>query len=230
MKKIINMKKVIVAATIFTTVLFVFPLSSFAQGEDDSDSCVLHNTGNIEGLVFNFGDGFYLVLGPEFAATITDVEVIASGQELTVVTPESKHTANYIYNATLTGGWNGSKKGKGKNKGKIIADAIIYVPDGEGDYVPTDVLLHFEFDSASLFEQFKIKIDKDDIDAVCYPDISPEPNEESEADLFFEVIKNKLIGITWWPDDDDIFQKTKSDSFNFILILEDGDVDVSQTF
>jgi len=57
MKKFINTKKVIVAATILTIVLFVFPLSSFAGPKGDKgdwEGCVISNKGDIPDLVFDF--------------------------------------------------------------------------------------------------------------------------------------------------------------------------------
>ena len=61
MKKLINTRKVIVAAMILTIVLFVFPLSSFSGPggpKGGVDPIVCSSEGYITDIEFDFGDGF----------------------------------------------------------------------------------------------------------------------------------------------------------------------------
>jgi hypothetical protein len=202
MKKIIKMKKTIIAAAILTIVLFVFPLSSLAKGgKGGGDSLVCAFEGDITGLVFDFGDGFVFPLGDIGEAIITSVRVVASGQELTVVIPPKQ----FIYNANLSEGWENSDS----VYGKIFANATL------GN---DDVTLEIEFDSATLFEQFKIKKkDKTDICADLEDITVPK-----KVDLFLEITNARLTKIIWGPEvalDVD----TDEDNFlNLILVIDKG--------
>ena len=203
MKKISNTKKVIVAAYILTIALFVFPLSSFAKGGNGGrDSLVCAFRGDITGLVYDFGDGFALDFGI-FEATITSVEVRASGQELTVVIQPKQ----YIYSATLSEGWAGSENGK------ILAIANLDFGDGN---IVEDFTLEFEFDFATIFEQFKIK--KKDIPDTC--DDLEDITVPKKVDLFFEVTDAILI-------DNDV---PLSDTFNLVLVIDKGKPVLVETF
>ena len=205
MKKFIDTKKVIVAATILTIVLFVFPLSSFAKGGKGGDSLVCGFKGTITGLEFDFGDGFTLDFG-DFEATITSVEVIATGQELTVVIPPKQ----FIYSANLSEDWD-------SEDGKIIANAIIIVDDME---VPVELV--FMFDFATIFEQFKIK--KKDIPDACEDLL--DVTVPKKVDLFFEVTRTRLVlGI-----DEATGDYLLGDPFNLVLVIDKGKPVLVDTF
>ncbi len=202
MKKSINSKKVIVAALILTIALFVFPLSSFAKGgKGGGDSLVCALKGDIAGLVYNFGDGFILDF-EVFEATITSVEVQASGQELTVVIPPKQ----FIYNANLSEGWDGSEYGK------IFASATLDFGDGG---LVGDVTLEFKFNYATIFEQFKIK--KKDRPTECTDLL--DFTVPKKVDLFFEVTNSQLTGLIW-PDGSPYF--LSGEEFNLVLVIDKG--------
>jgi len=77
MKKLIETKKIIVAACILSIALFIFPVSSFGGG-----ALVCPNDGEIEGLVFDFGEGLPVTLpGLEDPVIVTCAEVQAPGKE-----------------------------------------------------------------------------------------------------------------------------------------------------
>jgi hypothetical protein len=201
------MKKSIVAACILTIVLFVFPLSSFAKG--GKGGCVVPFKGNIEDLVFDFGDGFVLELGDLGEVTVLEVIVYAGGRETTVVTPKKK----YIYNNSLSVGWEWGLEDKALVPQPVNGKRIIYAFTEEfGDEWP----LVFEFESATLFEHFKI--DKRQIDAACE---GSEVRVPKKVDLFFEVKQAILIDEFGDPvvgDDDNPL----IGPFNFILEIIDG--------
>lgn len=206
MKKFINTKKVIVAATILTIVLFVFPLSSFAKGGKGGDSLVCGFKGPITGLEFDFGDGFTLDFG-DFEATITSVEVIATGQELTVVIPPKQ----FIYSANLS-------EGSDSADGKIFANAISDFGENEG--IVEDVTLEFEFDFATIFEQFKIK--KKDIPDACEDLL--DVTVPKKVDLFFEVTNAQLIGPEW------LVSYGNVPPLNLVLVVDKGKPVLVDTF
>jgi hypothetical protein len=163
MKKPIETKKVFVAVLILTMALFIFPLSSFGG---KGRGCEVRNEGNIEDLYFYFGDGLQLSLPGLGEVTVLEVEVFASGREMTVVTPSKQ----YVYHASLWEGWDDSDHG-------IIRASTLELPYD----------LWFEFDSATLFEHFKIK--KRQIDAACEGE---EVTVPKKVDLLFEV-KNVIL-------------------------------------
>ena len=224
MKKLINTRKVIVAAMILTIVLFVFPLSSFSGPggpKGGVDPIVCSSEGYITDIEFDFGDGFGLKLpiideyGDPilddagniiyFEATITKVQIYAPGQELIVVTPKEQ----FIYNATLTE--------------DVTDPGYVYATtDGED---PLELV--FEFKSASIFEQFKIKKkdipDANNLDAACASLHSV--TEPKKVDLFFEV-KNARLFLGEDLNGYDLF----APPFNFILVIDKGKPVVSQDF
>jgi hypothetical protein len=224
MIKIINTKKVTIAVCILTIVLFIFPLSSFAKGgKAGGDSLVCASMGNITGLEFDFGDGFPLNLGGGLEVTIIGVEVEASGQETTVITPPKK----YIYNAILSAGLINSGGGVSAF-GKLYAVAILDI----GRAGSMDVILESEFVSANVFEQFKIK--KRDL-----PDSNADILEAcadlldvtvpKKVDLFFEVKEIELTGITDLEGNDIIsdlvsvgFDPSVVQPFNLVLVIDKG--------
>jgi hypothetical protein len=219
MKKLINMKKIIAAACILTIVLFVFPLSSFAKGKGGKgggDSLICAFEGDITGLKFDFGDGFHLDLGGGLEVTIIGVEVEASGQETTVITPPKK----YIYNAILSAGLIDSGGGVSAF-GKLYVVAILDI-GGAGSM---DVILESEFVSANLFEQFNIK--KKDRTDTC-ADLA-DITVPKKVDLFFEVKEAKLTGITDLEGNDIIwylmsagFDPNVVQPFNLVLVIDKG--------
>ena len=180
MKRFINTKKVIAAVCILTLALFVFPFSSFAKG-GAKEGCVVPFAGNIEDLVFDFGDGFVLELDGLGEVTVLEVIVYARGRETTVVTPQKK----YIYNNSLSVGWVSEDED---------ADAALIPPPVDRElilYAFTEDYgyLVFEFESATVFEHFKIK--KNQIDAACE---GGEVKVPKKVDLFFEVKEAQMIG------------------------------------
>jgi hypothetical protein len=158
-----NMKKIIVAACILTIVLFIFSVSSFAEGGAE-EGCVVSNKGDIEDLVFSVNPAVELSLSDGLTVNVTFVEVLAAGSEVTEVTGEQE----YIYNAHLRKGQKYSD-----NPGKGIIEAYtknIRAP------------LEFEFASATVSESFIIK--KHDISAAC---AGNEITVPKSVDLTFEV-------------------------------------------
>ena len=205
------MKKVIVAACILTIALFVFPFSSFAKGgKGGGDSLVCAFMGDITGLGFDFGDGFVFPLGDLLGeATITSVEVQASGQELTVIIPPKQ----FIYNASLSEGWESSDS----VYGKIFANATL------GN---DDVTLEFEFDFATIFEQFKIK--KKDKTHIC-ADLA-NITEPKKVDLFFEITNARLTKIIWGPKDVLDVDTDEDAFFNLVLVIDKGKLVLVEPF
>ena len=215
MKKFINTKKVIVAATILTVVLFVFPLSSFGKGgKGGGDSLICAFEGDIQGLVFDFGDGFTLgfeIDGNQVEATITSVVVQAKGQETTVVISPKQ----FIYNTNLSESWESSDW----DYGKIIANATL---DYGGGYIEEDVTLEFEFEFATIFEQFKIK--KKDMPTECADLL--DVTVPKKVDLFFEVTRTRLVlGI-----DEATGDYLLGDPFNLVLVIDKGKPVLVDTF
>jgi hypothetical protein len=168
---------------------------------------VCASEGNIDGLEFDFGDGFPLDLGLGLPATITYVEVKAWGQETAVVIPPKQ----FIYNANLSEG------------GLITADAILYVED-----VARDVTLEFEFGLANIFEQFKIK--KKDISSKCEDLLNV--TAPKKVDLFFEVTDAQLIGIS--GDISGVIPKGFDLGYvpptNLVLVIDKGKPALVETF
>ena len=208
MKKSINADKVIVAVCILTLALLIFPLNSFAKGgkKGGGDSLICAFEGNITGLVFDFGNGFTLDFGL-FEATITSVEVQASGQETTVVIPPKK----FIYNAILSAGWDGSEYGK------ILANATLDFGDGD---IEEDVTLEFEFGMANLFEQFKIK--KKEIPDACTDLL--DVTVPKKVNLFFEVSNARLIAPEWLVGYGNV------PPLNLVLVIDKGKPVLVDTF
>jgi hypothetical protein len=198
------MKKIIVAALILTIVLFIFPLSSFAK---KGKSCVVPNSGNIEDLVFDFGDGFVLELDGLGEITVLEVIVYAGGRETTVVAPKEK----YIYNNSLSEGWDGEQKEEALVPPPVEGELIIYSFTEDYGY------LEFEFESATLFEHFKIK--KRQIDAACE---GGEVRVPKKVDLFFEVKEAQLIGPDYVLDYLKSAYKFIPQPVNFMLEIIDG--------
>ena len=194
------MKKIIVAVCILSIALFIFPVSSFAK---KGESCVFPNNGNIEDLVFDFGDGFVLELGG-LEVTVLEVIVYAGGRETTVVAPKKQ----YIYNNSLSEGWvYDEDEDKDLVPQPVGGELIIYAFTEEYGY------LMFEFESATLFEHFKIK--KRQIDAACE---GGEVKVPKKVDLFFEVKEAQLIGPDFILD----YLGSESQPFNLILEILDG--------
>jgi hypothetical protein len=194
------MKKIIVATCILTIVLCYFPLSSFARGGGPK-SCVVPFAGNIEDLVFDFDDGFVLELEPFGQITVLKAVIYAGGRETTVVTPKKQ----YVYNTSLSAGWVGSAEDDGLIPPPVDGKRILYALTEEyGDQWP----LVFEFESATLFEHFKIK--KKQIDAACE---GSEVKVPKKVDLFLEVKQAILI---------DEHGQPPAVPLNFILEIIDG--------
>jgi len=215
MKKLSNTKKVIVVVCILTLALFIFPLSSFAKGgkggkKGGGNSLICAFEGDITGLVFDFGDGFTLDFGV-FEAAIRSVELQASGQETTVVIPPKQ----FIYNASLSAGWDGS------DNGKILANATLEYEDG---FIEEDVTLEFEFGFANLFEQFDIK--KKDTPDAC-PDLLDVPVPK-KVDLFFEVTYVRLTKIIS-PGSVEAVIAYES-FFNLVLAIDNGKLVLVESF
>ena len=206
MKKIINMKKTIVAACILTIVLFIFPVSSFAKG-GAKEGCVVPFEGNIEDLVFDFGDGFVLELDGLGEVTVLEVIVYAGGRETTVVTPQKK----YIYNNSLSVGWDWEQEDAALVPQPVVGKLIIYAFTEDYGY------LVFEFESATLFEHFKIN--KRQIDAACE---GGEVRVPKKVDLFFEGKQAQMIGPDYILDYLWFEYEFIPQPFNFILEIIDG--------
>ena len=201
------MKKIISAACILTIVLFIFPVSSFAKGgKGGQDSLVCAFDGDITGLEFDFGDGFPLDLGLGLPATITYVEVEASGQESTVLIPPKK----FIYNANLSEGWD-------SGKGKIFANATLDLGENEGI---DDVTLEFQFDFATIFERFDIKKKEILTDCTDLLDVTV----PKKLDLFFEVTNAQLIGPVSLVNQGDV------PPLNLVLVIDKGKLVLVKTF
>jgi hypothetical protein len=198
------MKKIIVAALILTIVLFIFPLSSFAK---KGKSCVVPNSGNIEDLVFDFGDGFVLELDGLGEITVLEVIVYAGGRETTVVAPKEK----YIYNNSLSEGWVWAQGDDALVPPPVEGELIIYAFTEDYGY------LEFEFESATLFEHFKIK--KRQLDAACD---GREVKVPKKVDLFFEVKEAQWIGPKDILDSLEYKYGFIPQPFNFILEIIDG--------
>ena len=211
MKKWIQANTVIVAVCILTLALLVFPLSSFAKGGKGSkkgggDSLICAFNGDIAGLVFDFGAGFTLDFGL-FEATITSVEIQASGQETTLVIPPKQ----FIYNAILSAGWGGS------DNGKLFANATLNYGDGN---IEEDVTLGFEFGRVNLFEQFNMK--KKDRPAACKDLLAV--SVPQKLDLFFEVTNAQLIEPQWLSGYGNV------PPLNLVLVIDKGKPVLIDTF
>jgi hypothetical protein len=141
--------------------------------------CVVPFNGNIKDLVFDFGDGFVLELDGLGEVTILKVIVYAGGRETTVVTSQKK----YIYNNSLSVGWEWEPEDAALVPPPVDGKRIIYAFT-DGDELP----LMFEFESATLFEHFKIN--KSQIDAACE---GSEVRVPKKVDLFFEVKEALLV-------------------------------------
>ena len=167
MKKIVDAKMIFVVVCILSTAIFIFPVRSFGSG-----ALVCPNEGNIEGLVFDFGEGLPVTLpGQEEPVIITCAEVQAQGREIIIITP----SGHYNYDAKIEGGVIFATTGN-----------VNCVPDS--DWQPE---LEFEFESATLNEHFII----DDIDLVsdCEDALTFQIPEDVEVDLFFKVKETVLI-------------------------------------
>jgi hypothetical protein len=198
-KKDINMEKTDATAS----------LSSLAKGGKGGDPLVSAFKGAITGLEFDFGDGFALDLGG-FEVTIRSVEVQASGQELTVVILPKQ----FFYSASLSEGWHSAN-------GKIVAHVTLDF--GESGGIVEDVL-EFEFDSATIFERFKIrKKDRTDIGAHLKDITVPK-----KMDLFFEVTNARLIG----PESllSSVPESSRPPPSNLVLIINKGKAVQVETF
>jgi len=212
MKKYINTKKIFVVAVILSTALIILPVSSFAKGGKGGgrDSLVCGFKGDIEGLIFDFGDGFTLdfeIGGFEVEATITSVKVISEGQEVTVVIPPKQ----FIYSASLS-------DDSDSEDGTVLADATL---DYGGGIIEEDVTLVFVFEFATIFEQFNIKKkDKtdtcEDLENITVP---------KKVDLFFEITETRLVLGT-----DDTGEYLFSDPFNLVLVIDKGKPVLVDTF
>ena len=139
----------------------------------------------------------------KFEATITSVVVQAKGQETTVVISPKQ----FIYNTNLSESWESSDW----EYGKIIANATL---DYGGGYIEEDVTLEFEFEFATIFEQFKIK--KKDMPTKCVDLL--DVTVPKKVDLFFEVKEAQLIGPDYILD----YLGSESEPFNLILEILDG--------
>ena len=163
MKKMINTKKVVVAALILTLALLISPFNSIAKG--GHGAIVIRNEGPIQGLEFGFKEPLPVDLGG-FSFEVTDVVVLASGREITVLTPRGQ----YIYHAQLESGEN---------------DMIFaYTTDTEFP------LLLFAFDSARLFEKFQIVENIPQTPEELENYVIP---EDLDVNLFFKVKDALLI-------------------------------------
>jgi hypothetical protein len=165
MKIFIETKKILVAACIFSSALFIFPVSSFGGG-----ALVCPNEGEIEGLVFDFGEGLPVTLpGLEGPIIITCAEVVAPGREIIIITPSGQ----YNYDAKIEGG-------------SIFAttEDVNCGSDWEAD-------LEFEFESATLNEHFIIG----DIDLIpdCEVARTFQVPEDIDVDLFFKAKETILV-------------------------------------
>ena len=165
MKKLIETKKIIVAAWILSIALFIFPVSSFGGG-----ALVCLNEGEIEGLVFDFGEGLPVTLpGLEEPVIVTCAEVQAPGREIIIIT----RSGQYNYDAKIEGGY-------------IFAttEDVNCGSDWDPDLV-------FEFESATLNEHFII----DDIDIIldCEAARTFQVPDHVDVDLFFKAKETILI-------------------------------------
>ena len=208
MIKIFNTKKVSAAVCILMLALFIFPLSSVAKG-GAKESCVVPFEGNIEDLVFDFGDGFVLELDGLGEVTVLEVIVFAGGRETTVVTPKKQ----YIYNNSLSVGWVSEDEAEDAAlvPPPVDDERIIYAFTEDYGY------LVFEFESATLFEHFNIK--KKQIDAACE---GGEVRVPKKVDLFFEVKEAQLIGPDYILDSLESEYEFIPQPFSFILEIIDG--------
>ncbi len=213
MKKVTNTKKIIAVACILTLALFIFPFGSFAKKGGAEKGCVVTNSGNIEDLVFDFGDGFVLELPGLDEVTVLEVIVYAGGRETTVVAPKEK----YIYNNSLSEGWDWDGDGDGGTGDAALVPLPVHGKRLIYAFTEDYGYLVFEFKSATLFEHFKIK--KRQIDAACN---GGEVRVPKKVDLFFEVKEAQLIG----PKDILDYLGSNSESIpqplNFIIEIIDG--------
>lgn len=167
MKKLIETKKNIVIACILSIALFIFPVSSFGGG-----ALVCLNEGEIEGLVFDFGEGLPVTLpGLEDPVIVTCAEVQAPGREIIIITPSGQ----YNYDAKIEGGL-------------IFATTEDVICEPDSGWEPD---LVFEFESATLNEHFII----DDINLIpdCEVARTFQVPEDIDVDLFFKVKETILI-------------------------------------
>ncbi len=167
MKKLIETKKIIVAAFILSIALFIFPVSSFGGG-----ALVCQNDGDIEGLVFDFGEGLPITLpGLEYPVIVTCAEVEAPGREIIIITPSGR----YNYDAK-------------------IEEGLIFATTENVDCVPGSLWepdLVFQFESATLNEHFII----DDIDLILDCEVARtfQTPDDVDVDLFFMAKETILI-------------------------------------
>jgi len=199
------MKKIIAVGCILTIVLFFFPLSSIAKGgkrgKDSQAPLVCPFEGDIQGLEFDFGDGFPLDLGSGLKVTITHVKVESPGQELTVVIPPKE----FIYNADL---WNG----------KLIADAKMDVGKKRGK--ADDVTLEFQFDFATIFERFDLKKKEKPEDCPDLLDVTV----PKKLNLYFEVTNAQLSEPAWLVNNSDLPLQ------NLVLVIDKGKLTLVELF
>ena len=167
MKILIETKKILVAACILSSALFILPVSSFGEG-----ALVCPNEGEIEGLVFDFGEGLPVTLpGLEEPVIVTCAEVQAPGREIIIIT----RSGQYNYDAKIEGGY------------------IFATTEGDncGSESEWDPDLVFEFESATLNEHFII----DDTDLIldCEAARAFQVPDHVDVDLFFKAKETILI-------------------------------------
>jgi len=165
MKILIETKKFLVAACILSSALFILPVSSFGDG-----ALVCPNEGEIEGLIFDFGEGLPVTLpGLEEPVIVTCAEVQAPGREIIIINPSGQ----YNYDAKIEGGYIFATT-EGVNCGSEWGSDLV-----------------FEFESATLNEHFII----DDIDLILDCEIARtfQVPDHVSVDLFFKAKETILI-------------------------------------
>ncbi len=213
MKKHKETKKVIIAALILAIAIFVFPLSSFGEGED---GCIIRNEGDIEGLVFPLG-GLALDIpvknlmgqdGDTITINVSFVVVYAGGKEVGTLTPAGQ----FIYEARLPRVWQG---------GVLDPELPPPLPNLRIIHAitPDENVWTFAFRRAKLFEYF---IDDEQIPSdLCSLD---DPLGRiyvplDAVDLFFMVRKARLILVNGIPP------KKNQPKFDLTLKIEQGDLE-----
>ena len=167
MKIFIETKKILVAACILSSALFIFPVTSFGGG-----ALVCPNEGEIGGLVFDFGEGLPVTLpGLEEPVIVTCAEVHAPGREIIIITPSGQ----YNYDAEIEGGF-------------IFATTEEVTCEPDSGWEPD---LVFEFESATLNEHFIIG----NIDLIpdCEVARTFQVPEDVDVDLFFKAKETILV-------------------------------------
>jgi hypothetical protein len=194
MKKPIETKRIFVTALILFMAFFISPLSSFGEG-----AFVYRHVGDIEGLVFDFGEhGLPLELPGLGEVIVKCAEVQAPGREIIVISPAGQ----YNYYTKLQAGIIYAIDPTTFDQSGYSTCLELY--HAEYDYIVRNNSIELFFGSAMLSEHFTIE-----------PPIPDNPEEfevPQDVDLFFKVKHATLYGMSF-----DLMLKLKHSELQFIM-------------